>query len=173
VTLPDFLPDGRPVLKGKPGAHRFAALMDGTGGPLVDPRLGASRLIGDIGQLEVGCIAWSQERRTLQGSSDTPVGGLVVSIAERVEQETGEIVPTFVTIDPYNTRPLIRTRVLTPAEIDRETMERADDGLVRGLVRRLAEEIGKSRGPITQKLIEFDRWQHSLVSVVIPGGPTT
>lgn len=167
--MADRLPDGRPVIKNF-GARGFTMMDEGK--PLIDKRLGASRLIGDVALLEIGCLVWSTERRTLHGSDDNPMGGIIVSLSERVDEETGEIVRTFMTIDPYNTRPLIRPRVLTPREIDRETMERANDGLVRGLFRRLAEEIGKSRGPLTQKTLEFDRWQHNLASVVVPGGVT-
>lgn len=140
--------------------------------PLADRRLGASRLIGDMTLLDIGCQAWSQERRTLQGQSDAALGGIIVSRAEQVDGETGEVVRTFVAIDPYNTRPAVRVRRLTPAEIDRETMEFPQDGLVRSLVRRLAEEISKSKGPLTPQLIEFDRWQHNLVAVLVPAGAT-
>lgn len=172
MTLPDRLPDGRPIHKGSFGARMFSGAMDGTGPPLVDKRLGGARLIGDMTMLDLGCLVWSQQRRILKGSDDTPLGGIVVSKAEQLDQETGEVVRTFVTVDPYSTRPTLKVCRLTPAEIDRETMEFPQDGLVRSLVRRFAEEISKSKGPLTPRLIEVDRWQHNLVRVLVPAGAT-
>lgn len=172
MTLPETTPDGRPIVKNwgarafTPGAIRTTAEQKEA--MLAEGRLmSGARLIGDLTLLDVGFTVWSRERQMHYGDDHVPLGGTIVERREQRDPETGEIAErAFVCIDEHRCRPVIKPAVLQVDEIDRGTMEGPLDGRLRYLVRRFAEEIANSKGALTPRLLELDRWQHALVAVV-------
>lgn len=171
MTLPDTTPDGRPIVKNF-GARAFQA---GATRSHEEQRsdwarehrisMSGARLVGDLTFLDLGFTIWSTTQRLLP--EDVPLGGTIVERREQRDSDTGEILErAFLCVDQYRCRPRIRPALLQVGEIDRASMESPEDSRLRYLVRRFAEEIAASKGPLTPRLIEIDRWQHDLVAVL-------
>lgn len=129
--------------------------------PLVPVGLGP-RFVGDFAELTPGCQVWSKERRH---DNDDPIGGVLVAIGERLNDD-GELLRSFTCLDPYRTRPRITVHVLTDTEVNRDALGPVDFARVRGLWRRLAEEIAGGKGMAKPFEYELDRWQHVLMGVL-------
>lgn len=99
-----------------------------------------ARRIGTLSMVTVGSTqVWSSTRR--HGVSDEPVGGVVVSIDEHVDPETGEVARSYVTLDPFRTRPEITVHTIDEDEVTQQGVEPVDTARLVGLIRRLSEEL--------------------------------
>lgn len=97
--------------------------------------------IGTIAAITPGMEVWSSERRRAVPGDEVARGGIVVSVTEALDQETGEVNRTFVCVDPYSTRPYLQWSVLREAEVDRESVGVVNTTRLANLWRRLAEDV--------------------------------
>lgn len=97
--------------------------------------------IGTVAVIQPGMEVWSAERRRAVPGDEVAKGGIVITVAESLDQETGEVNRTFVCVDPYSTRPDLQWSVLKEAEVDREAVKVADINRLATLWRRIAEDI--------------------------------
>lgn len=132
--------------------------------PMVAPTRGA-RTIGDFALLELGCSIWSTERKNHR---DEPLGGVIVDIFDKRNEDTGFVERAFRCIDPYSLRPFIQLHVLVESEVDREALEAPDNARLRKIVRRLAEDIAKGKSSLTTHDLDAIAWIHKLAGVVVP-----
>lgn len=83
---------------------------------------------------------WSSTRTDSYGH---PLGGLVVSIDESHDPETGEIERAFICVDPFNTRPKLTVHRIAEKEVTQQGVEAVDPSRLTFLVRRLAEDLAE------------------------------
>jgi hypothetical protein len=139
------------------------AVWDGEA-PMVAPARG-SRTIGDLALLEVGCCVWSTERKNHR---EDPLGGVIVGVFEKRDEDTGYPERSFKVIDSYNLRPFIQTHVIAEREVDREAVEGPESSRLRKIIRALAADIAKGKSSLTTTDLEHIAWMHKLAGVVVP-----
>jgi hypothetical protein len=142
------------------------AVWDGDA-PLVAPTPGA-RTIGDLALLELGCSAWSAQRKNHRGD---PLGGVIVDIFDKRNEDTGFAERAFRCLDPYNFEPKLKVpmvHVLLESEIDREAVEGPESSRLRKIIRALAYGISQGRSSLTTTDLEHIAWMHKLAGVVVP-----
>lgn len=139
------------------------AVWDGTK-PIGAPARGA-RTIGDFALLELGCSVWSTTRKDHR---ENPLGGVIIDIFDKLDQETGEVERAFRCIDSYNLRPFVQVHVLVESEVDRGALEGPDNARLRKIIRRLAEDIAKGKSSLTSLELDHIAWIHKLAGVVVP-----
>lgn len=132
--------------------------------PLVAPTRGA-RTIGDFALLEIGCSCWSTERKDHR---DNPLGGVIIDIFDKRNEDTGYAERAFRCIDSYNLRPFVQVHVLVESEVDRAALEPPDNARLRKIIRRLAEDIAKGKSSLTTLELDHIAWIHKLAGVVVP-----
>jgi hypothetical protein len=139
------------------------AVWDGEA-PLVAPARG-SRTIGDFTLLEIGCAVWSTERKNHR---EEGLGGVIVDIFDKHNEDTGYVERAFRCIDPYSLRPFVQVHVLVESEVDREALEGPESARLRKIIRVLAEGIAKGKGALSTQDLEHGAWIHKLMGVVVP-----
>lgn len=97
---------------------------------------------GLVSYVDVGCRVFSTTRSRAGAGGDTePIGGLVVAVTEKLDQETGEIDRAFLVFDDQQTRPYIRWATIREVEVDKSLIEAVDAATLTRAWRRLAEDI--------------------------------
>lgn len=128
--------------------------------------MSTSRNIGAMALLELGCSAWSQERRD---HNDDPVGGVIVHVDDHVDRETGEKTRVLTTLNPYKPVHGIGFRhQLNEPEVDLETLEPADSYRLRLLIHRLAAEVAAKtkQGPVMTDTLDHIAAIHTLAGLL-------
>lgn len=104
------------------------------------------RATGLVRWVDVGCAVWSTERTRTLSYGDSPIGGLVVEVVEKMSADTGEIDRAFLCFDHQATKPRLHWATLAEPEVDRDSIEAVDAAGLARAWRRLAEEIAFSKG---------------------------
>lgn len=111
---------------------------------------GVRRLPGPVEFVDVGVEVWSKDRQWAGGAQAGPIGGIVVAVTEKGDQETGEVDRAFLVIDPYTTRPYLRWAHLSEREVDRQNLNAPPTNTLWRLWRRCAEAIAYT-GPYKRR----------------------
>lgn len=137
--------------------------------PVLEPvRTGliGGRVIEHHGEIRPGCCVWSSRRSDWQLN---PVGGVVVSITETRDAETGEVGRAFLTLNPYSARGYIESRAIRAEEIGPDGAEEPVRSLVAGVARRLARQVADGRGALDDNDAEWCAWLYRLAGVSYDG----
>lgn len=131
------------------------------------------RVAGIVRHVDVGCRVYSTIRhRVGPGGEPDPIGGLVVAVTEKLNDDTGEVDRAFLTFDDQRTRPRLQWHTLLESEVDRDLIEAVDIHTLANAWRRLAEEITYSkprtrrRGPATAEEVRCAEAIRDLQAVV-------
>lgn len=103
------------------------------------------RRTGLVRYVDVGCRVFSTTRKRSAAIEPEPLGGLVVAVTEKLNQETGEIDRAFLVFDDQRTRGRLHWHTLLESDVDQELIEAVDTATLTRAWRRLAEEISYSR----------------------------
>jgi hypothetical protein len=130
------------------------------------------RVAGIVRYVDVGCRVYSNTRHRSAAIEPEPLGGLVVAVTEKLNQETGEIDRAFLTFDDQRTRGRLQWATLLESEVDRDHIEAVDTRTLTRAWRRLAQEIAYSRnhqprnGPATPEEVRCAEAIRDLMAVV-------
>jgi hypothetical protein len=130
------------------------------------------RSTGLVSYVDVGCVVWSTERTRTLPFGDSPLGGLVVEVVEKMNQETGEVDRAFLCFDHQATKPRIHWSTIAEREVDRHAIEAAAPSVLANAWRRLGEEVAYSkslvrrRGPATAMEVRCTEAMRNLQAVV-------
>lgn len=135
------------------------------------------RPAGLVRWVDVGCAVWSNTRRRATPHGEDPLGGIVVAVTEKHNEDTGEIDRAFLCFDHLNTKPRVHWSTLAESEVDRDAIEALDVHALTSAWRRLAEDIAWTapmkarRGPATPEEVRCAEAIRDLQAVVFgPGG---
>lgn len=100
----------------------------------------SGRLIGDLALIEPGCTLYAKGLRR-QGGWDGAdhKGGTVIDTYDSTDSDTGEIVRTWIVIEPWRGR--IACWHINEDQVDRDGVTGPDAGHLRKLVRQCAREL--------------------------------
>ena len=130
------------------------------------------RVAGIVRYVDVGCRVYSTTRRRSAAGEPEPLGGLVVAVTEKMNQDTGEVDRAFLVFDDQRTRGRLQWATLLESEVDRNLIEAVDTRTLTRAWRRLAQEIAYSRdhqrrnGPATPEEVRCAEAIRDLQAVV-------
>jgi len=167
------------VTHGWDGTRPAVAERNIWGEPVKSARPAAGTAMrGSLLYVEPGVELWSRQRGrrgiAVDGRPEDPLGGVLLSVGQRLDVETGEIHRTYRCLDPIGRD--LTYAVLDEAEIGESAVQPASSARCTRLLRRLCEAIaytdaGKRRsgGPHDS---QHSRWLHDamiLDRVLLPG----
>lgn len=109
---------------------------------------GVRRLPGPVEFVDVGVECWAKNHRRSDGD---PIGGIVLAVTEKFDEDSGEIDRSFLVVDPYVTQPYLRWTNLREVDVDRNNLNQPEHAILWRLWRRMAEAIVFSRPHVRRR----------------------